>query len=169
MNVYVMQAENNIYKIGYSQQVETRVSAMQTSSPLLLKLLMSICLPSDRIAHAIERALHKQFANKRIHGEWFQLNNIDLQCIELVFAILTAAYKTTDQSTDDTPKISAKEKEKLLLTLVSEGKTNQEIGTILLLSPNYVRNVLSRLYKKYKVHNRTELVYVLNQSTTNVN
>jgi DNA-binding CsgD family transcriptional regulator len=46
---------------------------------------------------------------------------------------------------------------------VSEGRTNQEVGAALFLSPKTVEHHLGRTYRKLKVRSRTELARVLGQ------
>lgn len=45
----------------------------------------------------------------------------------------------------------------IILDLVVQGKTNKDIATVLNFSVPYVKKLLSRLFKKYKVENRTAL------------
>lgn len=53
-------------------------------------------------------------------------------------------------------RLSAQERR--VLALVSEGKTNKEIGAAMGLSPKTVKNYLSRIFQKLGIHHRTEAV-----------
>lgn len=64
------------YKIGSSRNPRKRMSTMQSPFPVE-KLHLIRC--SDM--KASERALHRQFAAKRVHGEWFELNEKDVEYI----------------------------------------------------------------------------------------
>jgi hypothetical protein len=56
-------------KIGYTDQLSDRFSALKTASPVPLQLLATI--PGDR---RIEAVLHARFAHHHTHGEWFTLH-----------------------------------------------------------------------------------------------
>ena len=73
--VYLIGSQGHV-KIGIAIDVRSRLSALQTSSPLKLKPLKSWkCLD----AVASEKRLHKKFAKFRQSGEWFQLPDYVLQ------------------------------------------------------------------------------------------
>lgn len=55
----------------------------------------------------------------------------------------------------DGPRLTAQEGQ--VLSLLGDGRTNREIAERLYLSPNTVREYVSRLLEKYGVYNRTEL------------
>ena len=50
------------------------------------------------------------------------------------------------------------ERERQVLKLIGDGKTNQEIADLLYLSPNTVQTHCSRIMDKLKLHNRAELI-----------
>ena len=50
------------------------------------------------------------------------------------------------------------ERELKVLNLVAEGKTNSEIGSCLYISIHTVKAYLEKLYEKFEVHNRVQLV-----------
>lgn len=56
------------FKIGIAQNVETRLSILQTGSPLKLKVVGIIRNGGTRLEHRI----HRKFANIRLNGEWFK-------------------------------------------------------------------------------------------------
>lgn len=64
--VYFAQAGTRI-KIGWSRNVATRITQLQTSNPDPIQLLATT--PGGR---TLERQLHTRFAPHRITGEWFQ-------------------------------------------------------------------------------------------------
>jgi len=77
--LYVIKC-NEFYKIGMtSDLVEYRMKYMQIGNPYQLEIIASYKgnnIPSK------EKYLHKMFFKKREHGEWFKLNEIDLEVIE---------------------------------------------------------------------------------------
>jgi hypothetical protein len=66
--------EANAVKIGVTYGVLgrafTRLGTMQSGCPL--KLELAVVIDGDS---ADERAFHQQFADARIHGEWFRLTD----------------------------------------------------------------------------------------------
>lgn len=70
--VYFVQAADDrdgLIKIGYaSESVQKRLAALQTGSPMRLRLLgVIVDVPPD-----VEKRLHRRFASAREHGEWFR-------------------------------------------------------------------------------------------------
>lgn len=74
--VYIVRA-GDLYKIGNARDLDRRLMQLRTASPFLEKVLTIRCL-----AHrAIEQQLHLLFAHKREAGEWFSLDEQDLDFI----------------------------------------------------------------------------------------
>lgn len=66
--IYFAQTHDNRFvKIGYAADVKKRMDALQTASPVGLKLLAA--MPGD---HRVERALHERFGWLRERREWFR-------------------------------------------------------------------------------------------------
>lgn len=59
-------------KIGKAQNVNGRLSSLQTGSPQKLKVIWSA--PGG---HALESHLHDTFEDRRIRGEWFDFAGVD--------------------------------------------------------------------------------------------
>lgn len=73
--VYFIQAEDGPVKIGYtSKPVKKRLGALQSHNAKRLTLLGTT--PGSR---QLERMLHRQFKDGRIHGEWFKPNTRGLR------------------------------------------------------------------------------------------
>lgn len=64
---YFIGADTGPIKIGYSVCVQSRLSAMQSGSPMVLRVLATA--PGGP---AREAAYHQQFRDSRLHGEWFE-------------------------------------------------------------------------------------------------
>lgn len=64
---YFIGADTGPVKIGYSVDVAARMASMQAGSPVLLRILA--IAPGGA---AREAAYHQQFADLRLHGEWFR-------------------------------------------------------------------------------------------------
>lgn len=64
-------------QIGISNNPRYREHTLQSDKPTI-ELLCAKEYPSRAIAEAIEASLHKVYANKRIRGEWFNLDDVDV-------------------------------------------------------------------------------------------
>jgi len=73
----------NLYKIGQSSDVKQRLTALQISCPLRLKLIIS---KTFNCPHRAEILLHRMFADKRKSGEWFELDDKELVNIKRLLA-----------------------------------------------------------------------------------
>jgi len=66
-----------LYKIGYSTNIESRFETLQAYSLCPLEIAMTVrCL--RKYLRALEKYLHKTYAEKRKHGEWFALTLNDI-------------------------------------------------------------------------------------------
>lgn len=76
--VYLMiDTTNNFYKIGISNSPQYREKTLQSEKPTI-ELICAKKFPTRIIAESIEKALHNSFKEKRIRGEWFELNEKDV-------------------------------------------------------------------------------------------
>lgn len=75
--VYVVRMEGSEYfKVGRSVDVPKRMSEFGILLPFPYDLAFTHRVPNARHAEGL---LHKEFDPKRIHGEWFLLNQNDLE------------------------------------------------------------------------------------------
>lgn len=65
-SIYFVQAATGQIKIGTALNVETRLAALRSHSPVALDLLFT--MPGG---YREERAYHTRFSAHRLHGEWF--------------------------------------------------------------------------------------------------
>jgi hypothetical protein len=66
--IYFIKSEKtHEIKIGFTVQLEKRLSSLQTAHPSKLQLLATI--PGT---YEYEKSLHQRFANFRLNGEWFE-------------------------------------------------------------------------------------------------
>jgi hypothetical protein len=79
--IYIITAEEylGIYKIGFTNDIEQRLCSLQTGCPYVLFAYRSYQVSNPM---AVEAMLHAFFHKKRIRGEWFRLDNVDLQYID---------------------------------------------------------------------------------------
>ena len=78
--VYLMQdTTNNYYKIGHSKNPQYREKTLQSEKPTIELLLFYAGSCEDEIR------LHERFKEKRIRGEWFNINEEDIQAIKDYF------------------------------------------------------------------------------------
>lgn len=74
-SVYLFKA-NDCYKIGIASSIEKRIAALQTGNPYKVACIFHAYHPN---AHSIESSLHMVFKHKKAHGEWFLLNEEDIE------------------------------------------------------------------------------------------
>lgn len=75
MNVYLIKAMGKwpMYKIGKARNPASRLSLLQTGSPLELELVGFVKCKSDMHAGTVECDFHHRFRRSRHRGEWFKL------------------------------------------------------------------------------------------------
>ena len=73
-SIYIIKGDK-FYKIGFANNVKSRLSTIQAGNPFDLELVFSKELFS---APLFEQRLHKMFYSKRVRGEWFVLDTIDI-------------------------------------------------------------------------------------------
>ncbi len=98
-------------------------------------------------------------------ADGYLLKNVDgkaiVQAVHNVLHGLTVMDQKVQvimsQATKEDPLLSQlSEREQTVLALVSQGKTNKEIGEVLFLAEKTVRNLITKIMKKIEVTNRTE-------------
>lgn len=81
--VYLMiDKNNNSHKIGISNKPEWREKTLQSEKPVI-ELIASKKFINRKIASSFEKALHEAYSDKRIRGEWFQLDPIEVEEIKI--------------------------------------------------------------------------------------
>jgi hypothetical protein len=75
--LYLVQCQQ-FYKIGIASDVQSRLAQLATGNPFELELLAAYGFEN---ANPIEIALHQRFSNNRKKGEWFSLDNYDLDLL----------------------------------------------------------------------------------------
>lgn len=68
MMIYVIEAQNDLIKVGMSRSVDARLLAMRLLCPVLVRLVAQ--WPAKP---GMERALHKLMEAQRSHAEWFRV------------------------------------------------------------------------------------------------
>jgi hypothetical protein len=68
--VYLLKSANGLYKIGITKNINQRLTTIR-KSPIKIELVHSI---ESGNAADLEKDLHSRFADNRVIGEWFQLN-----------------------------------------------------------------------------------------------
>jgi hypothetical protein len=73
-SVYVVSnAANPLLKIGYADNLKSRISGLQCGSPVELSLVHFVYFVDGMIAKQIEGDVHKILAEWRRKGEWFDV------------------------------------------------------------------------------------------------
>lgn len=75
--VYVIECAGR-YKIGYSTTPRKRLAKLRKASPVPMRMVHKLRTP---IFREIEQQLHARFYQKRLNGEWFCLDEDDLDYI----------------------------------------------------------------------------------------
>ncbi len=77
--VYLLQAESGAYKIGRTQDPANRIKTFGIQLPFEVDFICVIQTPDMA---ELESRLHTKFADKQIRGEWFELNEDDVEYIK---------------------------------------------------------------------------------------
>ena len=76
--VYLIVTENGLYKIGKAKDIEQRLHPFGVNFPMKWNLIHSFSSEDYGVA---EKLLHEKFCEKRKVGEWFELDNQDVEYI----------------------------------------------------------------------------------------
>lgn len=76
--IYIDSGVERIYKIGMAKRFDSRFDQHQCASPF--DICVAVCYFTGNM-RLEERALHQQFADKHVRGEWFRLDSDDLDAI----------------------------------------------------------------------------------------
>jgi len=76
---------NNYHKIGISNNPDFREKTLQSEKPTI-ELLCTKKFPNRKIASILEKTLHKTYSQNRVRGEWFNLNEIEVEEIKLTIS-----------------------------------------------------------------------------------
>ncbi len=100
MKVYfVSQGERGPIKIGFAKDVDKRVRALQTASPVPLKVLAVVEGDS-----AIEKRFHRLLEAHRLMGEWFERSAPVVDVVENVERVLADIHREIEEESSDEKK-----------------------------------------------------------------
>jgi hypothetical protein len=81
--VYLLKSEK-FYKIGVTTStVEKRIKTLQTGNPHKIKYIHHERVSCDKTMNHIEKMLHKEYKHRHVNGEWFLLNNDEVNQVIL--------------------------------------------------------------------------------------
>lgn len=83
--VYLIRADNGMYKIGKAVNVDNRIHEFGVKLPMKTELIHSF---KSNDYTAAEQELHRRYADLREHGEWFSLTS---ECVIEICAITDGA------------------------------------------------------------------------------
>lgn len=97
MYVYLIREDTGNYKIGVSKLPVKRLSELQTANSNKLILEKAVKVNNGFI---VESLLHKCYGGKRLNGEWFSLDEKDLEVFETKALLYDRNYDLVkDQNT----------------------------------------------------------------------
>ena len=74
--VYFLKAENGLTKVGWTQNLAERKKTLERKEKTKTELVHYI---SSQDCVTLEQVIHTVFSKKRVRGEWFDLNDEDVQ------------------------------------------------------------------------------------------
>jgi hypothetical protein len=77
--VYLLQSPTGYYKIGLTGDPDNRAKTFGIQLPFEVEFLALIPTEDMRV---LEQELHRRFAEKRVNGEWFSLDDGDVEYIK---------------------------------------------------------------------------------------
>lgn len=81
--VYLLKADNGLYKIGYSKNVQTRIKQIQKNTPHSIEIVCSIKTDDVR---TLEAKLHDKYQAALTKYEWFLLSPQQVDEIKVLSA-----------------------------------------------------------------------------------
>lgn len=92
------------HKIGISTNVERRLRELKnTGGASSLEVVATAQFADRKVAGSVERHLHDRFKNKRRHGEWFDLNDDEVDEVLRVFSnVFPIGLENDDENVTET-------------------------------------------------------------------
>lgn len=90
--VYVVEGEG-YFKIGCTTNLNQRIKALTVKAPF--DLVIHLVIPSLDI-YRTEQELHRRFARKHRRGEWFNLDNKDIEAIRGDYQVIDPAFLSAE-------------------------------------------------------------------------
>lgn len=79
--IYLIHAVgSNRYKIGRTARIESRLARLKAQAPYPMELIHHFWTDDST---GMEATLHTKFQSKRVHGEWFELSDEDIETIKI--------------------------------------------------------------------------------------
>jgi len=104
--VYLMSHKNGLTKIGRSKNPSIRERTLQAEDPML-EMIFSIEAESD-----VESKLHRIFDDKRVRGEWFDL---DERCIDFIILFLSKGKSSYSKINKAQGRITNEQTQKIVV------------------------------------------------------
>ena len=76
MKVYLIGDNEGRYKIGCTKDPKTRLKQLQTANAAGLKIVHAVDVNNN---FKVEHVMHRRYAHKNISGEWFVLDEQEVQ------------------------------------------------------------------------------------------
>ena len=133
-------AQPSPIKVGFAKNVEARVASLQTGCPFRIEILARWPYHAMAAAQAKEMQFHKQFADRRLNGEWFDMASADAE------KALDAIY---DQYIKDMRKLK-----RGIRQCIDDPSPNSSIAA----SHGMSRSMLQRRRREFKNHQGGGLV-----------
>ncbi|WTK18303.1 GIY-YIG nuclease family protein (plasmid) [Streptomyces sp. NBC_01525] len=86
-------------KIGRSKDPEKRLAGFQTGCPLPLSVLAT-----HPGSHELETALHRHFAEHRLHGEWFDLGEDPVEAFRAAISLGDGLFRPRPRKELEVPR-----------------------------------------------------------------
>jgi hypothetical protein len=77
--VYFAQSLDGFTKIGFSGNLQNRMSSLTTEEGDKLRIVALALVQTERLARKLEKIMHKRFVEKRDTGEWFVLSDGEMR------------------------------------------------------------------------------------------
>ena len=90
--VYLIKSDSDLYKIGRTASLDSRIKSIQGASPIPLELVHAI-YSFDYVG--LEDDLHERFKDVREHHEWFRLDD---EAVEFIKALKNDAIQSKRQA-----------------------------------------------------------------------
>lgn len=84
--VYVIGATGGLgpVKVGITNDLERRLSQIQSGSPVKLSVIYYLRLATTANVRGIEQAVHRELARDHAHGEWFNVSAVSAwDCVQI--------------------------------------------------------------------------------------